>query len=80
MLGPADEVPGKAQAALLSYNFWRRQFGGDRNIVGRRLFLDREPVVVAGVMPPAFDFPGCLLTPQLSISTRYGKCSHVQPL
>ncbi|HEV3455262.1 MAG TPA: ABC transporter permease [Thermoanaerobaculia bacterium] len=56
-LVPADEVPGKAAAVLLSDTGWRRWFGGDPHVVGRQVVLDGNPVVVAGVMPRRFAFP-----------------------
>jgi len=40
----------------LSHRFWTRQFGADRNILGRTITLDARPHTVIGVMPPAFDF------------------------
>jgi predicted permease len=56
-LEPADDVPGRPRAVVLSYACWRRSFGGERGVIGRRVSLNREPVVVAGVMPPRFTFP-----------------------
>ncbi len=45
-------------AALLSYNFWRRRFAADPNMVGRKLTLNNRPVTVVGVLPASFDFAG----------------------
>src|SRR5438094_188511 len=45
-----------APAVLLSYFFWKRQFAGDRSIVGQAITLNNAPVTVAGVLPPSFDF------------------------
>ena len=56
-LGPGDDLPGKPAAILLSYGTWRRRFGGDAGVIGRKVYLDREPVTVIGVMPPSFSFP-----------------------
>ena len=50
------------KAVLLSYFFWKRQFGGDRSIVGQTITLNNAPVLVAGVMPPSFDF-GAVFAP-----------------
>jgi putative ABC transport system permease protein len=52
-----DEVFGKHQVALLSYEFWQNRFGGDTNVIGRMVVLNSEPRVVIGVMPPRTDFP-----------------------
>ncbi len=47
---------------LLSYNFWQRRFASDPSIVGRKLTLDNQPVMVVGVLPKSFDF-GSIFTP-----------------
>ncbi len=67
-----DAVTGNPRAAMLSYPFWQRQFGGDRSIIGKPITLDGTPVTVVGVLPESFDFgsvfsPGAkvdLFTPQ----------------
>lgn len=48
--------------ALLSYPFWKRQFGGDRSIIGRTINLNRSAVTVVGVLPDTFDF-GAVFSP-----------------
>jgi putative ABC transport system permease protein len=52
-----DERPGQDQVALLGYGLWRRQFGGDQNLIGRRITLDNKSYLVLGVMPRDFEFP-----------------------
>jgi predicted permease len=55
----AEECQGKYSAPpamLLSYNFWRRRFLSDPNVVGRKLTLNNQPVTIVGVMPASFDF------------------------
>ncbi|MEO8027474.1 MAG: ABC transporter permease, partial [Bryobacteraceae bacterium] len=49
---------GGPRAALLSYSFWQNQFGGDPAIVGQGITLSKQPMTVAGVLPPTFDFGG----------------------
>jgi putative ABC transport system permease protein len=44
---------------LLGYGFWQREFGGDRNIVGRQISIlrgkdHRTQVDIWGVLPPSF--------------------------
>ncbi len=43
-------------AMLLSHSFWRRRFASDPNVVGRKVVLDNEPVIIIGVLPASFDF------------------------
>jgi predicted permease len=56
-LVPADDEGARPAAVLLSDSGWRRWFGGDRHVVGRKVVLDGLPVTVVGVMPPRFAFP-----------------------
>jgi putative ABC transport system permease protein len=51
-----DGVRGKDDVVVLSYGFWQKRFGGDRNVVGKTFSLDGVPQVVIGVMPQGFDF------------------------
>jgi predicted permease len=56
----ADEKAGGGPGgfkAVISYNFWRNQFGGDKNVLGRTVDLDRRHYTVIGVMPAGFQFP-----------------------
>src|SRR5258708_5081682 len=58
VFGDEDRVPGFAEAVILSDGIWRRLFGGDPNILGRKLRLDNDLYSVAGVLPPGFRHPG----------------------
>lgn len=51
-----DGVRGKDDVAVLSYGFWQKHFGGDRNVIGKTFALDGVPQTVIGVMPQGFDF------------------------
>jgi putative ABC transport system permease protein len=48
---PEDEVVGKDNTVLLSYELWQNRFGGDPNIIGQSLTLDMDSRTVVGVMP-----------------------------
>ncbi|HMZ22959.1 MAG TPA: ABC transporter permease, partial [Blastocatellia bacterium] len=51
---PAENHPKNHHVMLLSYALWQRRYGGDPNIVGRKIRNNWE---VVGVMPPGFKFP-----------------------
>ncbi len=54
-----EECQGKYSAPpamLLSDSFWRRRFAADPNVVGQKLTLNNQPVMVVGVLPASFDF------------------------
>ena len=51
--------PGGDLVALISDGVWRRRFGADAAIIGRRVVLDGDQYVIIGVMPAGFeDIPG----------------------
>jgi len=70
---PEDDSPtGNAASgdwpAMISYGYWRRRFGGDANIVGKRVAVNTIPLVIVGVMPRGFagltiDDPADLMLP-----------------
>jgi putative ABC transport system permease protein len=54
----AEWVPGCLQGVLISDGLWKRQFGSDPHVIGRRVRIDEDPYTVIGVMPPEFRHPG----------------------
>jgi len=52
-----EDRPGKEHVVVLSNGLWRQRYGGDRSIVGKDIFINRQPYSVVGVMPPDFGFP-----------------------
>ena len=43
---------------VISYEFWKRHFGGDPNIVGKEIFVDTFSGTIVGVLEPGFDLLG----------------------
>lgn len=58
MLAPADDSAGSPNGpvAVISYRFWRREFGGADDVIGRQLTMHpkRLSFTIVGVMPPGF--------------------------
>jgi predicted permease len=54
---PAEYVAGRDRVVVVSDGLWRRRFGGDSTLVGRRLLLRGEPYTVVGVLPAGFRLP-----------------------
>ncbi len=48
--GPSDVV-------LLTDELWRRRYGADPSIVGRRILVDGAPRTVVGILPPGVRLP-----------------------
>ena len=75
---PEDDAPSSPRVAVLTHLFWSKRFGSDPGIVGRVIQVNREPVTVIGVMPPAFQGlqPGRavdLFVPMQTVSEVYYK-------
>ncbi|HYK58781.1 MAG TPA: ABC transporter permease [Bryobacteraceae bacterium] len=49
-----DQAPGSSPVVVLSYDFWKNQFGSAQDIVGRKVLVNRYPMTVVGVAAPAF--------------------------
>ena len=54
VLAAADDRPGCAPRAVLSYAFWQRAYGGSPTVIGQSLALSSRPVEIVGVAPAAF--------------------------
>jgi predicted permease len=56
---PEDDVVGAAPVIVLSHGAWQRYFGGDPQVVGRRLVIHATGVAhsIVGVMPLGLDYP-----------------------
>jgi len=51
-----QEDKSQTPVVVLSYNLWRRRFGGDEAIIGRTMLMNGVPTKVVGVMPKDFFF------------------------
>ncbi len=49
-----DQVPGSSPVVVLSYDFWKTQLGGAKDIVGRKVLVNHYPMTVVGVAVPTF--------------------------
>ena len=57
VLLPEEDQAGRNHEIVLSDGLWKRVFGGEENILDRRVSLNGESYQVVGVMPPAFFDP-----------------------
>jgi predicted permease len=53
----SDDIPGAPRVVILSQGLFRRRFGSDPQIIGKRIWLNYEKYDVIGVMPRGFQFP-----------------------
>jgi putative ABC transport system permease protein len=66
-----DDAGGGAvgRPAILSWEIWRDQFGGDDGVVGRAVDFNDSRFTIVGVMPAGFRFPIQAQPTQLWITT-----------
>ena len=54
----ADEQrEGQNRVVVLSSSLWRRRFGADPRVIGRKIRVSDVPHEIVGVMPEGFEFP-----------------------
>ncbi len=53
----ADDSRTANGTVVLSWNLWKRRFGGDPAILNKLIYLDAKPYTVIGIMPEWFVFP-----------------------
>jgi len=51
-----DDSPRSPDTIVLMWGYWRRRFGGDRTVIGRRIMVDARAREIIGVMPERFRF------------------------
>jgi predicted permease len=54
VLTDADDTPGSAPVAVLSYQAWQSDYGGDARVVGASFNMQGKPVTIVGIAPPGF--------------------------
>ena len=50
-----DRVPLGHPLVMLTYDYWKRRFGGDPGMVGKNLVVNGHNMTVLGVVEPGFD-------------------------
>src|SRR5258705_13573249 len=51
---PDDGQPGQPNVVVISYGLWQRRFGGDRQVIGRKITLNNQESTIIGVLPDGF--------------------------
>ena len=67
LFGSQDFALGFAEAAVISDGLWRRSYGGDPNILGKRLRMDNDPYTIVGVVPAGFRDPGTTVAKDVEV-------------
>lgn len=53
----SDDRPDATKVAIISNQLWKGRYGSDAGLLNQNIYLDDEPYIVIGVMPPGFDYP-----------------------
>lgn len=53
----SEAQPGSNSVILIGENLWRRQFAGDRGILGKTVRMSGQSFTIIGVLPAPFHFP-----------------------
>ncbi len=67
-----DAAPGFLEPVVISNGFWRRYYGSDPKIIGRKMRLDNDLYTIVGVMPAGFRHPGPTLDTDVEVWTATG--------
>ena len=68
VFGPEEQqVKGFAEGVVISSGLWKRLYGNDPNILGRKIYVDTDLYTIIGVMPPSFRHPAKTLRNDVDI-------------
>jgi predicted permease len=54
IVGHSFTAEDAGEVALLGYGLWQRRFGGDAQVIGQTIELDKQAFTIVGVLPPGF--------------------------
>jgi predicted permease len=57
LLGPADDGPAAAGAAVLTHRFWTNGLKSDPSVVGKTITLSDRRATIVGILEPAVPYP-----------------------
>jgi len=52
-----EERPGEGGVIILGHELWQSLFDGASDVLGKTVYVDRQPRTVVGIMPEGFMFP-----------------------
>ncbi|HET9743715.1 MAG TPA: ABC transporter permease [Terriglobales bacterium] len=51
-----EDLPSAPGTVILSYGSWKRRFGGNSDVIGKKITLGDELYTIVGVLPQTFEF------------------------
>ena len=76
-VGLEDEDPNGSPVTMLSYGYWQERFGGDPDIIGKRIEAMAVSAEIVGVMPRGFKFGD--VAPDLIAPFRVNRAQLIPP-
>ena len=52
-----EDREGRDAVVVIGDGLWKRRFGGDPRVLGRKAIVNGVPQTIIGIMPPGFQFP-----------------------
>src|ERR1700689_2885332 len=74
LFDPGDTAPGFADAVVITDGLWRREFGGERSVLGHQMRIDTDLYTIVGVLPPDFRNPSSAGAVSVEIYVTAGFC------
>jgi predicted permease len=71
-----DDQPDAPPVAVISHDWWQRQFNGDASVIGSTVYLNYKPFTVVGVTAPTFLGSTSSLRPDVWIPTEPFKVTY----
>jgi predicted permease len=68
-----EDEPGAPDYAVISYGYWRRQFGMDSAVIGKAIERNGDPVTIIGIASP--EFSGILIGSPVDMWTTLNRVS-----
>jgi predicted permease len=57
LFDPGDAAPGFGDVVVITDGLWRREFGGERSVLGHQIRVDTDLYTIVGVLQPDFHNP-----------------------
>ena len=67
----SDDVAGAARAVVISDAAWARDYGRDRQVLGRTMRIHGQPYTIVGVAPPSFTGMVPMLQPEFWLAAAW---------
>jgi putative ABC transport system permease protein len=68
-----DRIPGASPVVVVSHGCWQRRFGGDPNLVGKKIKINSHDFTVVGIAPEEFRGTVLIYSPEIYVPMMMAK-------